>query len=71
VYTAQPVGAASEGERMEMVETVLPVRERREGMVVGRERTSWVVESRAWTKAEPDSLMAYSLKWMLEFLRLQ
>jgi hypothetical protein len=55
------VGAASEGERMEMVETVLPVRERREGMVVGRERTSWVVESRAWTKAEPDSLMAYSL----------
>lgn len=48
VYTAQPVGAASEGDRIVMEDTVLPVRERSEGSEVGEERMVCVVASSGW-----------------------
>lgn len=46
---------------MEMEETVLPARERREGSEAEAERTVEAVEVRGWMKVEPESLMAYSL----------
>ena len=44
-----------------MEDTVLPVRERREGREVGEERMSWVGASKDWMNVSPESLMAYSL----------